>query len=393
MIIRSNLGGVVSNISRGQSKARGINQATPIGKVYGVITTPNTPTKELYEKYGGETAIGTIFYMDYNDVSKNNDTPDYYNTVYKVAKPYFSNIQDYPLIGELVVLTSGGPSPDTQNQSNQNQVYYLGAVNLWNNPQQNAPSGDSLGKTFSENADIRNLLAFEGDRIYQGRKGNGIRFGSTVKYHSDLNEWSSVGNDGDPIMIIANGYITTDTGSLAPNIEEINKEESSIYLTTTQLLPLIPDRKDILNPLTKPVPPNKYTFAQSIINSDRITLNSKKDEVMTFAKTNVEINTNNIINLNARSRVHLNTPHVFLGTKSNGKAPTEPLLLGNKTKSLLTELLSILSELGNTLTSVVTTPQGSPLTGVNTAGTTMVGKIKSLQKQLKGITSKNNFTI
>jgi hypothetical protein len=55
--------------------------------------------------------------------------------------------------------------------------------------------------------------------------------------------------------------------------------------------------------------------------------------------------------------------------------------------------MGVLSELGNALTSIVSTPQGSPLTGVNVAGTTLVEKIDSLQKQLKDITSNNNFTI
>jgi hypothetical protein len=47
--------------------------------------------------------------------------------------------------------------------------------------------------------------------------------------------------------------------------------------------------------------------------------------------------------------------------------------------------MAALSELGNSLTSIVTTPQGSPLTGANTAGAKLVKKIEVLQKQLKDI--------
>ena len=36
-----------------------------LGKVYGVITTPDTPTKELYELNGGASNIGLIFYKQY----------------------------------------------------------------------------------------------------------------------------------------------------------------------------------------------------------------------------------------------------------------------------------------------------------------------------------------
>jgi hypothetical protein len=93
------------------------------------------------------------------------------------------------------------------------------------------------------------------------------------------------------------------------------------------------------------------------------------------------------------SYYNLNTKYVFLGTKLNGKAPTEPLLLGNKTTKLLNDLISALNDLGNALTSVVSTPQGSPLIGVNTAGTALVGKLQSIQKQLKNIKSQNNYTV
>jgi hypothetical protein len=387
MRIRENLGGILASNNKGII----IPTFKPqIGKVYGIITTENTPTKELFDKYGGWSGIGTIFYLDY-DNSKNIDKTDL--TKCKVARPFDSHIQAYPLIGELVQLTDG-PAPTTQIDNTSSQKYYIGVINLWNNNQQNSPSGDTLGKTFNENADVRNLLSFEGDRIYQGRKGNGIRFGSTVKNHSDINEWSSgEGNDGDPITILVNGYVTTDKKSITPNIEEINKELSSIYLTSTQKIPLQPDRKNTLNPLTQPLLPEKYLFSQVILNSDRITLNSKKDEVMLFAKTNIELNTNNIINLNAGKYVHLNSPNISLGTKSDGTLADEPLLLGNKTKDVLTQFVNIIGELCNALSSVVSTSEGSPLVGVNTAGASAVGKLESLQNQLKDIVSTHNYTI
>jgi hypothetical protein len=391
MRYREGYGTLISSI--GKNNFSNDNNSTKIGKVFGVVTTENTPTKKQFQRAGGFLAIGSVFYLNYKGSENiNGNNLDSFFDSCNIAKPFDTSNQNYPLVGELVLLETL-PSAGSQLSPNSNQTYYIGTINLFNNQQQNSLTDNPLGKTFTEKADIRSLLAFEGDRIYQGRKGNGIRFGSTVKYHADLNEWSSTGNDGDPITIMVNGYVTTDTGSLSPNIEEINKEQSSIYLTSTQLLPLTPDRNDTLNSLTKPLTPNKYLFPQVIINSDRITLNSKKDEVMIFAKTNVEINTNNIINLNAGNRVHLNTKYIYLGTKSDGTAPSEPLLLGNKTVKLLNDLMKVLSELGNTLTSVVSTPEGSPLIGVNTAGTTLQKKVVKLQKQLSKIKSTSNYTI
>jgi hypothetical protein len=49
-----------------------------------------------------------------------------------------------------------------------------------------------------------------------------------------------------------------------------------------------------------------YTESQAILNANRIILNSKQDDIMLFAENNVEICTNNIINLNAGGSIHLN---------------------------------------------------------------------------------------
>jgi len=359
-----------------------------VGKVFGVITTENTPTKELFEKNGGWSGIGTIFYMDYEQ-SKNIETADLSKC--KIAKPFHASTQNYPLLKELVEIIDG-PSSVSQVDNTLSQKYYTGVINLWNNNQQNAPSGDSLGKTFSENADIRGLISFEGDRIYQGRSGNGIRFGSTVSSYSNVNEWSSVGNNGDPITILVNGYVTTDKANTAPNIEEINKELSSIYLTTSQKLPLQPDKRDILNPITKPLLPEKYTSPQIILNSDRITLNSRKDEIMVFAKTNIELNTKNTINLNADNHIHLNSPNIALGTNPDGSLPTEPILLGGKTHDLLLNLCTTLQNLASYLTSATSTEAGALIPSVNDAGTQLFNDISGLISDLENIQSTKNFT-
>jgi hypothetical protein len=388
MRVRENLSGIVSSIGKNRNNPS-IN--SQIGKVFGVITTENTPTKELFDANGGYNGIGTIFYLDYN-TSKNSDISTVNLNSCKPAKPFHSSNQNYPLVGELVELIDA-PSPASQAGNNLTQKYYTGVVNIWNNNQQNSPSNDSLGKTFVENSDIRKLISFEGDRIYQGRKGNGLRFGSTTKSLLNLNEWSKVGNNGDPITILVNGYITTDSKNITPNVEEINKELSSIYLTSTQQIPLTPDRNNLLNPITKPLQVNKYfDKSQLLFNADRLVLNSKKDEVMIFAKTNIEFNTNNVINLNAGERTHLNSPKNFIGTSSDGTLPTEPLLLGNKTAELLSDLMKAIGDFGSEASSVVTPPAGSPLVDINAAGVKLTTTINNLLGKLENILSKQNYT-
>lgn len=387
MRIRENLGGLVAATSKPQSTFASV--PAQVGKVFGVVLNETTPSKELFDRSGGWNGIGTVFYLDY-DQSKNITEVDL-NTC-KIAKPFHASTQNYPLIGELIYIIDG-PSPSTQISTTQSQKYYTGTVNVWNNNQQNAPGTGDLGLTFNENNDIRRLIAFEGDRIYQGRKGNGIRFGSTVKLKSNINEWSSVGNNGDPITILVNGYVTTDPKSLVPNIEEINKEKSSIYMTSTQAIPLMPGAS-IVNPQVNTIKPKDYSNSQLIFNSDRITLNSKKDEVLLFAKTNIELNTDNIINLNAGKVAHINSPYIMLGTQKNGDYPEEPAILGNQLHDLFLQLFDSLSSLASALTTAtVATSEGViPVTSLTAdAGPQLSADIENLIDKLEKITSDKVF--
>ncbi len=136
---------------------------------------------------------------------------------------------------------------------------------------------------------------------------------------------------------------------------------------------------------------NVVINSQIILNADRVTLNSKKDEVMIFAKTNVEINTKNIINLNANERVHLNTNAIFLGTVNN-ELPTENLVLGNRLYNLLDNLLEGLSTFGNSLSTVVGSPEGAPAMDIINAAEGLLNDIERAENALETILSQTSFT-
>jgi len=397
MVTKTGFSPVFSSLTNVSLLGSVASSTSKVGKVYGVITTENTPTKELFEANGGWSGIGTVFYLDYNETTKDIDVVDLKTC--NTAVPFNPSTQDYPLIGELIAL-SDGPSVNTQNSSAANKKYYTGTINLWNNNQQNVPGGGSLGKTFSENADVRPLISFEGDRIYQGRKGNGLRFGQTVKLKSNINEWSSVGNNGDPITILVNGYITTDTGSLKPNVEEINKELSSLWMTSTQKIPLKPGAL-IKNPVFSSIEPNNYTNPQIILNSDRIILNTKKDDIILNSSGFIELSTDSIINLNSAGWIHLNIEStnkdskILLGTKTDKTFPDNPILLGEETHEILSEILTTLKNLAFYLSATVSVTEGSAIPSINDAGIQLFNDILRLQSKLdkENHLSKKVFTI
>ena len=90
-----------------------------VGRVYGVVTTENTPTKKMFEEVGGFSGIGTIFYKDYltSTAIVGLPTDDEFLSSCKKAKPKFPNFQYYPVRGELASLENL-PSPSTQDIRN-----------------------------------------------------------------------------------------------------------------------------------------------------------------------------------------------------------------------------------------------------------------------------------
>lgn len=388
--IKENLSPLVSSISRKNNFK--LNNKVQVGKIYGVVTTKDTPTKKQFERVGRFNGIGTIFYLDY-ETSKNitGSIDDSFLDTCKIARPLSFQTSYYPLLGELIVLEDC-PSPASQEQNTTSRKYYTQIINLWSNQQQNSqPANDdaSLGFTFVENPNTRPLISYQGDNIIQGRQGSSLRFSSVSRGVDPSNEWSQVGNEIDPITILTNGLAYDPAKQYY--VEQINKDASSIYLTSTQKIPLKTDKVGVLNNLTNPLNIPDYTKSQVIINGDRIVLNSKQDEVMLFAKTNIELNTKNIINLNADTRVHLNSNSIVLGI-CNSQSTPQPVLLGNNTLEVFFLLQKSLTELGSYLAKAVSTSEGSPITGINVAGKEIIKDMNRLCDLLNKITSKKVFT-
>ena len=217
-----------------------------------------------FETYGGPDAIGTIFYTI---ISEETSLESSKNALH--AKPLFSFIKNYPLKNEIVLILST-IDKGIYNLKGETS-YYFPSVNIWNHPHHNAlPSikelnirkvkndydidtesgiiareitdegtDINLGQYFTENLKTKPLLPYEGDTILEGRFGNSIRLGSTNfnKNISIKNPWSlsDTSQTGDPIIIIRNGQdIEEDNKGWIHTLENINRDPSSIYLTSNQ---------------------------------------------------------------------------------------------------------------------------------------------------------------
>jgi len=249
-----------------------------------------------------------------------------------------------------------------------------------------------LGKTFVERGNIHPLLPFEGDRILEGRWGNSIRFGSTVT--GSVNTWSSIGTNGDPITILRNGQgVQTDEGWI-PTIEDINNDDSSIYLTSTQKIPLQSRAVKINQYFSypdsgKPTDPNQYAGKQIILNSGRLILNTTQDHLLLSSQKSIGFTAVESINFDTTNDIILQAGGVYLGSKT----ATEQVLLGNTTVQLLNTLISELVKLTNSLSIQVGVPPGAPLVPTNTTAALTNTTLLNLQAQLNTLLSNSVRTV
>ena len=176
---------------------------------------------------------------------------------------------------------------------------------------------------------------------------------------------------------------------LPPIIENINNDDSSIYLTSTQQIDLQPTQEDYTSYNENPPENiNEYSGKQVIINSGRLVFNSSNDHIL--LNSNKTINLNSPVGVNIDTNIFsIQTNKIYLGSPQ----ATEPLLLGNQTKSLLKELIKTVKSLSQVLGKSVGVPLGAPLEPIATTAKLQTKSLDKILSELETITSKDNFTI
>jgi hypothetical protein len=388
---RASVGGTIIN-QVGNSPLPN-NTPYSIGKVFAVIMDENTPSSEVFQKYGGWDGLGTVFYLDYPNYK---DVSNVKLADCKIAKNLYPNQKFFPLREELILLFDA-PSKSTQDNKYKVEKYYLSVINLWNNNHHNSTparntSEIKLGNTFGENPNRNPLLPFEGDSIFEGRNGNSLRFTSTTKYNNKENWWSRTGDNGDPIIILSNGHFY-DPHSLKPYVESVNNDDSSLILTSTQTVPIVV-RPFSFNTVFNPADPKLFFNSQAVLTGDRVILNAKTDKVLLYGN-GIGLSSETTIYLNADREIVLDAPKVHLGT-SNGELPIEPILLGHQTTDLLSTLIKELKDLSTTLSSAQSTPPDTPILQINQAGVTLYTALELLTTRtnnLKKLKSTKSYTV
>jgi hypothetical protein len=323
------------------------NYPIPSVRVKDIILDSNHPK---FETYGGWNSIGTIFYdaVDFPFAVETANT----------ALPLYSNLKQYPLINEIVPLLFL-TSWNSQTNTELTEAYYLPPINIWNSQHHNAlpdstqgspvksqsdyedaSNGSSrdvrrvndnatdinLGKGFNEQINTHPLKFLTGDNILEGRWGNSFRLGSIIQ-----------NNVNYPITKIRNGQPSNvNEDSWVPIEEDINNDQSSIYLTDSQKINIEVASTQYTSYATAPIAPKEYNQSQIILNSGRLLFNSKTSDILLSSNKSINLNSINSINIDTKDFNIQGT------TKIGGPNVNQSLLRGDEMVNQLNTLLDTL---------------------------------------------------
>ena len=341
------------------------------GQVTDVVHSPES------SRYNGPSTINTIIAKPHitDKLYKRRATLGEKNRYY----PLFRTMNDVPSEGDPVLLCTVG-----------NINYYLGPINTttnsptWNEDPSYVPEisianlsdtlpGNSntkkgqtenfnkefyykrLTKYRKEDLDYGNAIAkTTGDTIFEGRHGNSIRIGSRSN-----NPYVFISNgrfpdsnvesisDGSLISITSNGSIQRHlAGGLDfdENLVETNVNFQLSSDTVENNSYPIGDIYTSVNGFSDDSFIYSYNYNQILLHSDRITLNSKLDDVYISSKKDIHIGSGRFTTISSGDSVIVNTPDFNIGDPF-GLTEMQPMVLGDALVDILTEILNLLPKI------------------------------------------------
>lgn len=305
---------------------------------------------------------GSEGFESWNDLGRIGFTPidvELGSTSLGVAYPLDPYNKKYPLKGETVLIFKLTHPPLGAIRKDIVSYFYTTNLNLFNTPEHNADPRLNSNSTefdfsgsFDEKGTIPSLLPFIGDNIINSRFGSSLRLGNTYEGN---NNWSKTGNQGDPITILSNGHPTG--SAFGPITEQIDEDKTSIYLTSTQQIPLTSANTNYSAVRQTPEVPNAYSSNQVILNSGRLVFNSNIDSILLSSQKTVTISANEDIGLTSEQNVALVGTEVKLGSREANQS----VILGDIFLDQLETLLSKISSLASALEALNNFPGGIPL--------------------------------
>ena len=379
--VRQSLG---RNTSGGSSNSK--TSKIIFGRVIDVINDAFHPEYDTYQKSLG------LYGVIYREVSI--ATPEEEEAPKRFAYCGRGDFIRLPLKNEFVVIENRPQTGEARDAtSDASKFYWTDIVNLWNHPHHNAypdtiqvgEGTADLGDHFKEQSKINPLQLFPGDTVLQSRYGSSIRMSGT-KY--DSNKISTNSNNGKPFTIIRNGQHDETRDGDETIIEDINKDSTSIYLTSDHKVDLeqANDKQDAWD--KKPELANKYDGAQILVNSNRVFINAKEEGIYLSAVENIGLNSK-FIGIDSDKYISLDSKKIYLG-KVALKREDEPVLLGQSTIELLNQFITQVELLTQALAKPL--PPPAYVASVSAVANSVVPQLPPLKSRLKTLLSKKVYT-
>lgn len=354
------------------------------GRVVDVIDSAFHPE---YDTYGKSLGLYGVFW---NEVSSG--TIEGEDAPLKFAYCGNSTSRAIPLKNEFVRLESR-PSPEGRDgDASSSRLYWTEIHPIWNHPHHNAypdslqvGEGDAdLGKNFKEQDKINPLQLFPGDVTLESRYGSSIRLGGTQGEGSKI---STNSNNGLPYTIIRNGQHEDVEDGDETIVENINDDKTSIYLTSNHKIQLEQARAKHEGLDQRPERGDRFEGAQIMMNSDRIFFNSKKEGIYLSAEKDVGI-TAEQVGIDGDKYVALDASKIYLGRIAL-KKEDEPVLLGQSTIDWLSQLVTNLNTLINTMAKAP--PEGPYSGAVSSVAKAVQPQLPTLKNRLDLLKSRKVF--
>ena len=358
-------------------------------------------------RYGGEHTLNTIIALPhitdklYKRRANAGESFRYY--------PLFRGITDIPSKGDPILLCTIG----TVN-------YYLGPLNTpnnsptWNDDPNYYPemvfNNESVGNVsgrgaageslnFNKNTLFSRLTKLRkkeldfgeavreatGDTLIEGRHGNSIRIGSRSSNpymffsNSRLasNSQESL-QDGSLISITSNGTLQQHFSQFILSSDTL--EEPNRLMGT--LVSSVNNNQDVQE-LTY-----NYSKNQTLVTSDRITINSKLDDIYLSSVKDIHIGTGRHLTISTNKDLIIESRKTYLGNpnKKENEDKMQSMVFGNKLVELLKEILEAVKGAQGICS-------GAPIPLADNTGApgSLMPKITSLEQKLNGIISGKHY--
>jgi len=334
-----------------------------------------------YEEYGKLEAINGI---RYKVLTSNQEEDD--SSSFPFAYCGESILKRIPLIDEIVEIVNE-PSNSVNETSYSTRDYYIKPLNLWNNAHHNAlpdvfrdKTEATLGKDVVEREDIATLQPFPGDLYLEGRLGQSLRF---TGYKHPKNPFTDDENNGQPLTILRVGQ-NEDADIFTNYVENINTDKASIYLAANHTVNLNASvtKADTYRD-TKPDGLNIFKGNQVIVDSGRIVLHSKQDNLLLNSINSVGV-VGRSVNIDATEYTSIDSPSVYLGSQAE-----EPVLKGDITVQLLSDILNALTSQARS--HQLATNPALASTQLIAASSEILPKLQTFRSTLESLKSKKVF--